>query len=120
MGQTYEGADNRKYLRVFKNYSLLFSFRDLPDQKSDGTFIKDISKGGVRFTTSKPIKVGTILILEISIPYIAPKKLFLEGLVISSKEVTPHLLYEIRAQFDKLDGPTLEIFDMVEKRNKGL
>jgi hypothetical protein len=117
MGHSYDGPEHRRYLRVFKNYKLVFSFKGSPDKKSDETFIKDISKGGVRFTTSQPIKLDTHLVFEIGIPYIAPKKLTLEGLVISCKEVNPGLVYEIRAGFNSLDGETLQVLDMVEKIN---
>jgi len=118
MEHSYDGAERRKYLRVVKNYRLVFNFKDFPDKNSDETFIKDISKGGVRFTTSGPIKAGTNLVFDIGIPYVAPKKLILEGTVISSKEISPRLVFEIRAKFSTLDEQTLEILNMIEKRNK--
>ena len=117
MGHPYDGAERREYLRIFKGYSLFLNTKDSPDKKLDVTFIKDISQGGVRFTTSQPIEPGILLIFEIGIPYIAPKKLILEGLVISSKEITPRLVYEVRAKFNSLDEQTLKILEMVEKQN---
>jgi len=117
MGHSYNGAENREHVRLSKNYSLAFNFKDSSDKKSDVTFIKDISKGGIRFTTSQHIKLGTCLVFEIGIPYIAPKKLILEGQVISSKETTPKLVYEIRAKFNSLDEEKLRILDMIEKQN---
>ena len=115
MDHLYDGRENREHVRVPKKYSLFFHFKDSPDKKSDETFIKDISKGGVCFTTSQHIKPGTRLVFEIGIPYIAPRKLDLEGLVISSKEITAHWVYEIRAEFVSLDEQTIQVLDMVEQ-----
>lgn len=117
MGHSYDGTEHRKYLRVSKTYSLFFSFKDFPERKSDETFIKDIGKGGLRFTNSFSIKPGSFLIFEIAIPYIAPKRLILEGLVVASKEINPGLVYEIRAKFIAVDDQTLRLFDMIEKQN---
>ncbi len=118
MGHSYDGAERREDFRVFKHYSLLFKYKDSPEKRSDVTFIQDISQGGVRFTISQPIKSGTGLLFEIGVPYIAPRKLFLEGLVIASKEITPKLVYEIRAKFNSLDEETIKILEMIEKQNK--
>jgi hypothetical protein len=122
MSHSYDGLERRTSLRFLKNYNLFFYFKDTPDKKSDATFIKDIGKGGIRFTTAQLINEGTHLIFEISISYIAPKRLILEGVVLSSKEIiTPSLVYEVRAKFNPLDKETIQLFDLIEKRNlKGL
>ena len=117
MGHSYNGQERRTNLRVPKNYNLFYSFKESPEKKSDATIIKDIGKGGLRFTTSQSINEGTRLIFEIGISYIAPKRLILEGLVVSSKEIFQHLAFEIRAKFDPLDEETIKIFDMIEQRN---
>ena len=90
--------------------------KNASDKKSDASFIKDISKGGVRFTTSKPITIGTHFVFEIGIPYIAPKKLIVEGTVVLCKEISK-TMYEVRAKFISLDEETIKVFDMIEKQN---
>jgi hypothetical protein len=116
MDQSYNGAERREFARVFKNFNLFFYFKDSKDVKADGTFIKDISKGGLRFTTSKPIKEGTQVVFHISVPLIAPKKLVLEGVVISVKTIAPSV-HEIRARFNEVDDQAKQLLDMLEKRN---
>jgi len=117
MVHSYKGQDRRTSLRFAKNYNLFYHFKDSSNSKSDVTIIKDISKGGVCFTTSKPIDVGSQLVFEIAVSYIAPQKLILEGIVVVSKEITPGLVYEIRAKFNPVDEKTSQLFDMIEKRN---
>jgi len=117
MDYSYQGSERRKHKRVPKSLNLFFYEKDSPGKKLDETLIKDISKGGVRFTTSHPLKPNTQLIFEIAVPYIAPKRLILEGLVISSKEITPGLVYEIRGQFYPMDERASLLLDMIEKRS---
>ena len=116
MVHSFNGAERRQHVRIFKTYSLFFYLKYASDKKSDASFIKDISKGGVRFTTSRLINIGTHLVFEIGIPYIAPKKLTLEGTVILCKEISS-VMYEVRARFIALDEETIKVFDMVEKQN---
>ena len=118
MGNMYDGEEHRRDVRLFKNFSLSFHLEDSV-KKSDETSIKDISRGGLRFTSSRSLNVGDHLVFEIGIPYIAPKKLNLEGLIVSTKQVTSGLVYEIRVKFISMDDQTIELFDMIEKRNKG-
>ena len=118
MGQSYSGDDRRKSIRLPKNYSLYFYIKDSSDKRSESAFIKDFSRGGVRFTSSHAIDDGGVLVFEISVPYIAPKKLILEGIVISCKEIiTPRMVFEIRAKFNQLDAPTVQLFNLIENRN---
>ena len=117
MGFSYNGEEHRKHVRIHKNFTLSFHFIDVPGNKSDGSTVKDISRGGVRFTSSYPIKVDTHMVFEIAVPYIAPNKLRLEAMVISCKEISYRLVYEIRAKFVFLNQQALEIIDLIEKQN---
>ena len=118
MNHSFDGAERRKDLRYPKNYSLFFYLKDTPSKKLDATFIRDISKGGVRFTTAHSMLEGAHLVFEIGIPYIAPKKLIIEGLVVSSKQKAP-TIHEVRAKFNPMDEETIQLFDMIEKKSKG-
>jgi len=116
MGHSYVGPERRKYARFSKSYSLFFHIKGVPTAKLDETFTKDINRGGVRFTTSHSIKPGTLLIFEIGISYIAPKKLILEGVVVACTELTPRMIYEIRAKFGSMNAETQQLFNMIEGR----
>jgi len=116
MGNSYSGSERRKDLRLLKTYTLFFYLKEMPYKKMDSSLIKNISRGGVHFTTSQFIKEGTSLIFEIGIPYIAPEKLKLEGLVISCREITRNLVYDIRSQFVSIDEKTSLLFEKIENR----
>ena len=117
MGHSYDGGERRRHLRISKSYSLLYQFKDSSVVKKDESFTKDISKGGLRFTTSHSIKPDTTLVFDIGIPYIAPKRLILEGFVISCRETSPGLVYEVRAKFFPMDSQSVQVLELIEKRN---
>jgi len=117
MGHSYDGAERRKYPRINKSLSLFFYLKDSPSKKLDETFTKDISKGGLRFTTAYSLKPGALLVFEIGIPFIAPKRLILEGLVVACREISRGYVYEIRAKFISMSDQALQLFGMIEKQN---
>ena len=117
MGHSYDGGERRKHLRIAKSYSLFYQFKESSATRKDESFTKDISKGGLRFTTSYSIKSNTSLIFDIGVPYIAPKRLTLEGYVISCREISPDLVYEVRVKFFPMYAKASELLDMIEKRN---
>lgn len=117
MGHSYDGQERRRHARFSKNYNLTYHVKGSDLKRSDATSIKDISKSGLRFTTSHEIVTGTYLVFEISVPYIAPNKLVLEGTVISSHEIASGLVYEIRVHFNSLDEETIKILNIIENRN---
>jgi len=117
MGHSYDGAERRKYVRIPKSFSLSFYIKNVTERKLDESITKDISRGGLRFTSSHSLKQGAHLVLEIGIPYIAPKKLSLEAFVVACKEITLGMVYEIRVQFITVDDQALQLFDLIEKRH---
>lgn len=120
MAKMYQGPERRKFMRVPKNFSLVFYSKDLAYKKFTGTFIKDISKGGLRFTTEHFIKEGSEVVLEIGIPYLAPERFVVNARIVACKEVS-RLIHEVRAQFNLKDEAAQQVLGMLEKYNaKGL
>lgn len=117
MNQEPDWTRLRKHVRFNKNCRLSYYFRDSLENRSDKTATLDMSKGGVRFTTSQPIAPGTFLIFNIAIPDTTSKMLVVEGKVLESKELKLRLCYEIRAQFTLMDEEIAQLFDMFEKQN---
>ncbi len=115
MDDPLDGAGHRKHVRVLKSFSMFFYVKDLPDRKKFGALIKDIGKGGLCFTNVFSMKEGVHLVFEIPIPWLASKKIFLEGLVVRSREITKFLVYEIRAKFISMDENAVEFLDRIEK-----
>ncbi len=117
MNQESDWIAKRKHVRINKKCRLSYYFRDSLENKSDKTATLDISKGGVKFTTSNPITPGTFLIFNIAIPDTTSKILIVEGKVLESKEIKLRISYEIRAQFTLMDEEIAQLFDLFEKQN---
>jgi hypothetical protein len=67
---------------------------------------KNISEGGMAFTTSQPFKPETNLTLNIKLP-VTEQPVQITGTVIESKEVSPHYIYFTRVTFSGIDEQKL-------------
>ena len=113
----FKGSEQRINPRIAKQMSVNYRIKGVI--KSDVSYIKDISKGGMRFTSSNRIPENTVLVLEIIIPYMAPNKTFFEGIVVGMKEISANSIYEVRVKFINLSSVDLHALDLIEQRNKG-
>lgn len=99
----YEGVEKRRHARI--KCGFLATYRELDNfgqrNKSDSSQLKDLSLGGMRFTTSEHFEKGTTLALKIRLPFVhypvMPK-----GKVIESREIIKGLLYDTRLEFSEI------------------
>ena len=97
----YSGPDRRKYPRI--NGRFIVSYRILEEADNiDITQTKNLSLGGMLLTTNRSFDLGINLALEIRLPF-DPDPIMLIGKVIGSREVTKHLIYDIRLIFLSID-----------------
>lgn len=107
----YTGPERRKYPRI--NARFIVSYRVLEEKDvGDTSQTKNLSLGGILFITKRAFAPGTILILEIRLPF-DPKPVTVTGRVIESCEITKDLIYDTRLQFLALDEKQRKIINKV-------
>ena len=97
----FSGADRRKFPRIDGRF--IVSYRILEDSDNINTSqTKNLSLGGMLFTTNRSFDSGTNLALEIRLPF-DPDPIMLIGKVIESREITKGLIYDTRLMFLAID-----------------
>ena len=93
----YSGPERRKHPRVSGRF--IVSYRILKDGEYDDlSQTKNISLGGMLLTTNRQFPPGTVLALEIRLPF-DPDPIRVTGKVLESHEVTRNLIYDTRLEF---------------------
>ena len=67
--------------RIYPRYKTLLRVKYNTPLEEGVAWIKDISRTGVRFILENPLEIGTLLKLEISVPY-DPKPVFAQGNIV--------------------------------------
>ena len=75
--------------------------------------INNISKGGMSFVSTHPLKPQAIVVLDLKTPFIVDS-IHLEGVVLETKEKIPELIYEIRLQFKDIPEQVLNVLEKIE------
>ena len=93
--------ERRRFVRVKGNFVVSYKDITTKEAKTDVSQTKDISVGGLLFTSQEKFALGTILSLKLRLPdsydYINVK---VE--VVASKQLVKDVLYDIRAKFVKI------------------
>ena len=79
--------------------------------------VNNVSKGGLSFSSTHPLKQGIIVTIDLKTPFIADS-IRLEGLVLESREKIPEMIYEIRVQFQQIPEQVLTVLDKIESYGK--
>ena len=106
---SYSGIERRKHRRV--NGRFIVSYRIM--EESDDIAItqtKNLSLGGMLLTTNKKFNPGTILAIEIRLPF-EGNPILLMGKVIESLEITQGLIYDTRVEFLAVDDKHRDIMN---------
>jgi c-di-GMP-binding flagellar brake protein YcgR len=93
--------ERRNYERIKRHFVVTYKVRG-KEEKPEVSQIKDISEGGMFFTTSKNYLAGTILEVKLKTP-ISSLGINLLAKVIESEEVAPQLIYNTRVAFLQMD-----------------
>ena len=90
--------ERRKFVRIDGNFVISYSDISTAEAKSDLTQTKNISLGGILFTTGEKFKPGTILKVKIRLPD-SPEYLNAKVKVIDSKQRIRGIMYDTRVRF---------------------
>lgn len=106
---TYVGSDRRKFERLSKTF--IVSYRVLQEEDNyDLTQTKNVSVGGMLITTNRKFASGTILSVDIRLPFLL-EPLNLKGCVVESKEVVKNLIYDTRMELTNISSDTREVIN---------
>ncbi|MDP8265123.1 MAG: PilZ domain-containing protein [Candidatus Aceula lacicola] len=106
--------DRRKHPRVEKHFIVTFFEADDPAAEHSISQLKNISRGGVLFSSSVAHTAGKKLQVMIKTPYMA-NTLSVKGTVIECSERIPGVIYEIRVEIEDLDSDAETIFKKIEE-----
>ena len=99
---TYQGSERRKHPRVPGKF--VVSYRVKTDiDNYDISQTRNLSLGGMLLTTNRDFTPGTILAIDIRLPFFIDA-ISLTGNVIDSKEVVKDLIYDTRIHFLAIDS----------------
>jgi len=104
----YAGLERRKYPRVNCHFLVIYRALTSNLEKSDTSQLKNISLGGMLFTTAESFEQGANFALKIRLP-IAPNPIMPTGKVIESRQVVSGLVYDTRLEFSSLNEDDRQI-----------
>jgi hypothetical protein len=93
----YQGIERRQGARIKRNFVVSYRIYGDPDNV-DISQTKNMGEGGILLTTNCAFDAGTVLAIEIKLPFI-PNPIKLLGKVLESKEIARNLIYETRLVF---------------------
>ena len=97
----YAGAERRKKPRVAGKFVVSYRVKVEVDNY-DISQTRNLSLGGMMLTTNREFPHGTVLAIDIRLPFFIDA-INLTGRVIESKEVVRDLIYDTRLQFLAID-----------------
>ena len=114
--------ERRKYIRVDARFVVSYkeAFKDTP--RTDITQTKNISFGGMLFTTDREFKTGTILKVKIRLPNI-DDYINVKVEVVDSRSIMNGMMYDTRGKFIGIRPDEQEsiknLIDNYPKKGKG-
>ena len=106
--------DRRKHPRIEKYFIVTFFEADKPDAEHSISQLKNISRGGVLFSSCVAHAPGKKLQIMIKTPYMA-NTLSVQGEVLECAEKLPGIIYDIRVEIKDLDSNANAIFKKIEE-----
>lgn len=99
---TYTGPERRKHPRVAGKFVVSYRVKAEVDNY-DITQTRNLSLGGMLLTTNRNFSPGTILAIDVRLPFFIDAISF-TGKVLDSKEVVKELIYDTYIQFLDIDS----------------
>ncbi len=106
--------ERRKHIRIEKHFIVTFFDADKPDADHNISQIKNISRGGLLFSSNFMYPQGHKLQLVIKTPYISAN-LKVKGIVLDCVEKIQNVIYEIRVQIVDLNIEAELILKKIEQ-----
>jgi hypothetical protein len=105
--------ERRKNLRIYRNFILSYHEKGKSMIKHNISQVNNVSKGGLSFISTHPIKKGVFVTIDLKAPIIGDP-IHLEGIVLECKEKISEMIYEIRLQFQKIPLQVLTVLEKIE------
>ena len=102
----YGGLERRRHPRLDKTFIVSYRVYEEVDNY-DLTQTKNLSVGGMLLTTNRSFSPGTILAVDIRLPFLM-EPLNLKGRVVRSKQVVKNLIYDTHLEVIDIDEETKE------------
>ncbi len=109
--------ERRKNLRIYRNFILSYHEKGKSMIKHNVSQVNNVSKGGLSFILTHPLKQGAVVTIDLKAPFIADP-IRLEGVVLECKEKIPEMIYEIRLQFHEIPRQALTALEKIESYSK--
>jgi PilZ domain len=109
--------ERRKHLRIYRNYIMTYHEKGRSLIKKHVSQVNNVSKGGMSFSSTHPLKHGLNVIIDLKTPFIADP-IRLEGVVLECKEKVADMIYEVRVQFQGIADDVLSVLDKIESYGK--
>ena len=100
----FNGVERRKHPRLNVNFIVSYRIKEEMDNY-DLSQTRNVSEGGMLLTTNRKFEKGTLLMLNLRLPFIE-EKIELIGRVLESKEIVKDLIYETRLCFVEVPEET--------------
>ena len=109
--------ERRKHLRIYRNFIMSYHEKGESSIKYDVSQVNNVSKGGLSFILTHPLKQGTVVTVDLKATFIADT-MRLEGVVLECREKIPEMIYEIRLQFQETSEEVLAVLEKIESYGK--
>lgn len=109
--------EQRLHPRIYRNFILSYYEKGKSALKDNISQINNISRGGMSFVATHPLKDKTTVVLDLKTPFVVDS-IHLEGVVLESREKIPEMIYEIRVQFNEVSESVLHVLEKIESYGK--
>jgi len=109
--------EQRLHPRIYRNFILSYYEKGKSALKDNISQINNISRGGMSFVSTHPLKDKATVVLDLKTPFIVDS-IHLEGVVLESREKIPEMIYEIRVQFNDIPEFVLQVLEKIESYGK--
>jgi len=109
--------ERRKHLRIYRNFILTYQEKGKPIINHNVSQVNNVSKGGLSFTSTYPLKQGIIVTVDLKTPFLA-ESIAIDGIVLESREKIPDMIYEIRLQFQNISDEVMNVLEKIENYGK--
>lgn len=111
---TNPGSERRKHVRVDRNFILTYHDKNSPYVKNEITQLRNISRGGLCFVSTRTFPVSLELIIEMRTPF-TTGTVSIEGVVLESRERIKNMIYDVRLEFKNVQPAVMEILEKIEQ-----
>ncbi len=108
------GSERRKHVRVDRNFILTYYDKNSPHIKNEITQLRNISRGGLCFVSTRAFPVSIELIVEMRTPF-TTGTVILEGVVLESRERIKNMIYDVRIEFRNVQPAAMDILEKIEQ-----